>query len=336
MNRHVTVIGDGAWGTAIAALLTRHGHRVTMWSAFPDYAELLDKKRENEKFLPGVPIPRSIRITGEVEGAFCGAELTVCAVPTQFIRHWLRRVRGRYPLKVPVINVAKGIENRTLLRGTQVIREVLGNVPVGALTGPSHAEEVVRSKPTIVVAASRQQRVALSIQQVFSGPLFRVYTNQDLIGAELGGALKNVVAVAAGICDGLGIGDNAKSALLTRGLAEMTRLGVAMGARRHTFAGLAGVGDLITTSISRHGRNRYAGEQIGKGHTLAATLKKMGGKVAEGVWTSKSAVALAKKHGVEMPISQELYRVLFRRKNPRRAMADLMSRAPRPEECAGR
>lgn len=330
MSVFVSILGDGGWGTAIACLLHRNGHRVTLWSAFPDYARELARRRENVKFLPGVPIPPEVHITADVEQALAGARFAICAVPTQFMRAVLKRFREHYPRRVPIISVAKGIENGTLMRGTQILRDELGAVPVGALSGPSHAEEVGRGKPTIVVAASRRPDVALQTQRLFGSPAFRVYTNPDLVGVELGGALKNVIAIAAGICDGLGFGDNTKSALLTRGLAEIARLGRAMGARQTTFAGLAGMGDLITTAFSPHGRNRWVGEQIGRGLSLEEILK-MTEKVAEGIWTTKSAVALAWKFRVEMPITQELHRVLFRRKDPRRAVVDLMSRTPKAE-----
>jgi glycerol-3-phosphate dehydrogenase (NAD(P)+) len=328
--RDITIIGDGAWGTAIAILLHNKGYRVTLWGAFPDYIEILDRVRENAKFLPGVRIPPKLRVTASVEEAVKRAEMVVCAVPTPFMRSVLKRFRSQYDVRVPMISVAKGIENRTLMRGTEIIRDVLGEVPVGVLSGPSHAEEVGRGKPTIVVAASKRREVALLAQRIFSGPQFRVYTNTDPIGVELGGALKQVVAIAAGICDGLGLGDNAKSALLTRGLAEMGRLGVAMGARRGTFAGLSGMGDLITTSISPHGRNRWVGEQISRGHSLAE-VRKMTEKIAEGIWVTKSAMALAERCSVEMPITREVYRILYRRKDPRHAVADLMGRSPKPE-----
>ena len=331
MKCNTTIIGDGGWGTGIAVLLHSNGHNVTMWSAFPDYAKTMVRKRENVKFLPGVPIPGDICITSDVDKAVGEAEFIVCAVPSQFVRTSLKAFRGKCDSKVPIISVAKGIENGTLMRCTQIIRDVLGRVPVGALSGPCHAEEVARGKPTICVAASKKNDVALLTQRIFSGPTFRVYTNPDLIGVELGGALKNIIALAAGICDGLEFGDNIKSALLTRGLAEMARLGVALGARRSTFAGLSGIGDLITTSISPHGRNRYVGEQIGKGHTLKEVIEKMSGKIAEGVATMKSALALARRHDVEMPITQELYRVLYKGKDPRRAVVNLMSRAPKAE-----
>jgi len=228
------------------------------------------------------------------------------------------------------VSVAKGIENRTLLRPSQIVSDVLGRAPVAALSGPSHAEEVARGLPTTVAVASRNAELARRVQRLFMTDRFRVYTNNDLVGVELGGAVKNIIAIAAGICDGLGLGDNAKAALLTRGLAEMIRLGVAMGARRETFAGLAGMGDLITTCMSPYGRNRAVGVQLGQGRKLKEILAGME-QVAEGVRTTRSVRALARRRGVEMPITEQCYRVLFRGKDPTRAVSDLMRRAAKDE-----
>jgi len=328
----VTVIGDGGWGTTLALLLAGKGHAVRLWGAFPDYIGEMRERRENAKFLPGIPLPEAIELTGDLAAAVAGAELLVMAVPSQFMRGVLRRLAGKSKFKdlTPSVSVAKGIENRTLLRPTQVIADVLGRMPVVALSGPSHAEEVARGLPASVTVASHDAALAQRVQRLFMTDRFRVYTTTDVAGVELCGAVKNVVAIAAGICDGLGLGDNAKAALLTRGLAEMTRLGVAMGARRDTFAGLAGIGDLITTCASPYGRNRAVGVQIGQGKALKDILAGMA-MVAEGIRTTLSVRALARRHGIEMPIAAQVYQVLFRGKDPKRAVSDLMQRAAKDE-----
>ena len=329
-SERVTVIGDGGWGTALARLLVGNGHAVRLWGAFPAYIDEMRRRRENAKFLPGILLPEALGLTGDMGDAVADADVLVAAVPTQFVRRVLRRLARCYRRGVPVVSVAKGIENRTLLRPTQIIADVLGRVPLVALSGPSHAEEVARGLPATVAVASRNVALARRAQQLFMTDRFRVYTNTDIAGVELGGAVKNVIAIASGICDGLGLGDNAKAALLTRGLAEMTRLGVAMGARRDTFAGLAGMGDLITTCMSPYGRNRSVGVQIGQGKALREILAGME-QVAEGVRTTQSVRALARRHGVETPIAEQCYRVLFRGKSPLRAVGDLMRRGARDE-----
>jgi len=326
----VAVVGDGGWGTALARLLALKGCEVVMWGAFPDYTAAMRQAGENFKFLPGIPLPDGLRLTNDGAEALAGADVIVTAVPTQFLRRALRRLVTCYRRPTPVVSVAKGIERRTLMRPTQIIRDVWGRVPIVALSGPSHAEEVARCLPTTVAVASRRRGLAEKAQRLFMTDRFRVYTNPDIVGLELGGAVKNVIAIAAGICDGLGLGDNAKAALLTRGLAEMTRLGVALGARRQTFAGLAGIGDLITTCMSPYGRNRAVGIQIGQGRSLREVLAEME-QVAEGVETTRSVRTLARRHGVEMPITEQCYRVLYRGKDPRRAVDDLMRRAARDE-----
>jgi len=326
----VAVVGDGGWGTALARLLALKGCEVCQWGAFADYTEEMRRRGENFKFLPGVSLPKELRLTNAGAEALEGADVIVAAVPTQFLRRVLRRLVTCYRRPTPVVSVAKGIERRTLMRPTQIVRDVWGRVPVVALSGPSHAEEVARGLPTTVAVASSRRGLAERAQRLFMTDRFRVYTNPDIIGLELGGAVKNVIAIAAGICDGLGLGDNAKAALLTRGLAEMTRLGVALGARRQTFAGLAGIGDLITTCTSPYGRNRAVGIQIGSGRSLREVLADME-QVAEGVETTRSVRSLARRHGVEMPITEQCYRVLYRGKDPRRAVDDLMRRAARDE-----
>ena len=326
----VAVVGDGGWGTALARLLVLKGCEVWLWGAFPNYTARMREAGENFKFLPGVPLPPELRVTSDAAEALGRAEIIVAAVPTQFARRVLRRLARHYRRGTPVVSAAKGIERRTLMRPSEIIRDVWGRVPVVALSGPSHAEEVARGLPTTVAVASRRRELAERVQRLFMTERFRVYTNPDIVGVELGGAVKNVIAIAAGICDGLGLGDNAKAALLTRGLAEMSRLGLALGARRHTFAGLAGIGDLITTCMSPYGRNRAVGIQIGQGRPLADILATME-QVAEGVETTRSVRALARRHAVEMPITEQCYQVLYRGKDPRRAVEALMRRAAKDE-----
>jgi glycerol-3-phosphate dehydrogenase (NAD(P)+) len=329
--KRIAVIGDGGWGTALAMLLCGKGEKVTLWSNFPDYAEELRASRENRKFLPGVKIPSEIEITSDLTGVVKDAELLVSAVPVIYLRAVMTRLAHSLTrLPIPIVSVAKGIENGTLMRGSEIIADCLGARRIAVLSGPSHAEEVSRGLPATVVASARDMALAREIQQTFMTQRFRVYTNPDMVGVELGAAVKNVIAIAAGILDGLGLGDNAKSALITRGLAEITRLGVAMGADARTFAGLAGLGDLITTCISPHGRNRAVGMAIGKGKRLKEVLAGME-MVAEGVMTTKSVCALAARHGVEMPITAEVHKVLFEDKDPRQALADLMMRQAKAE-----
>jgi glycerol-3-phosphate dehydrogenase (NAD(P)+) len=330
VERTITVLGDGGWGTALAILLHHRGHQVALWSAFPDYAAVLKAKRENVKFLPGVCLPPGLEVTADMAVA-AGAELLVAAVPTPYLRSVLQKLARSYAFGTPIVNVAKGIEVGTRLRGSEVVRDVLDSRgPVAVLSGPSHAQEVAHGLPTTVVVSSADPALAKMVQQTFMGDRFRVYTNPDVIGVELGGALKNVIAIAAGICDGLGFGSNSKAALITRGLAEIARLGVAMGAKRETFAGLTGLGDLFTTCVSPLGRNRYVGEQIGKGRKLRDVLATME-QVAEGVLTTKAVCALADQHHVDMPITRQIHQVLFEDKNALEAVAELMVRAPKSE-----
>jgi glycerol-3-phosphate dehydrogenase (NAD(P)+) len=332
------ILGDGAWGTAIALLLAQNPqHRVTLWSARPENGRLLRERRENVRLLPGVPIPASIELTTEVRSAAAGADLLVAAIPTVYLRATLERARLDLPFGgpgqqdwPPVLSLAKGLENGTFLRPTEILTAVLGAARVAVLSGPSHAEEVSRGLPTSVVAASTDFELARWVQHRFNTERFRVYTNLDPVGVELGGALKNVLGIAAGISEGLGFGDNALSALLTRGLTEMTRFGVALGAEAQTFAGLAGLGDLLTTCISPHGRNRRVGVRLARGEKLSAILADMA-MVAEGVYTARSVHERAGRMGLDMPITAEVYRVLYEDKDPRAAVNDLMLRSPKGE-----
>lgn len=331
MSAHFAILGDGAWGTAIALHLAKvPGRRVVLWSARETNANILRDRRENVTYLPGVPIPESIELTADI-GSATGADLIVAAVPTVYLRETLKPIAKAFVGQQPVLSLAKGLEIDTFLRPTEIIRQVLGDRPVAALSGPSHAEEVSRGLPTSVVVAAEEFELARQVQEQFNSDHFRVYTNRDLLGVELGGALKNVIGIAAGICDGLGFGDNTKSALLTRGLAELARFGVALGAQRETFFGLAGIGDLITTCISQHGRNRRVGQLLGQGQKLAEILANMK-MVAEGVYTTRSVHDRTQRMNIDMPITSEVFRVLYEGKGPLDAVTDLMMREPKGEQ----
>jgi len=331
---YISVIGAGGWGTALAIHLRNRGCTVRLWGWHQDEVDEISANRENVSFLPGIKIPPEVLVLADPAQALVGAELVVQAVPTQFMRSTLKRFRLLYPADLPMISCSKGIENHTLLRGTEIIQDVLGPIPVGALSGPSHCEEVARGRPTVVAVSTTDPALSKEVQAVFNGNAFRVYTNPDLIGVELGGAVKNVIAISAGICDGLGYGDNSKAALVTRGLTEIVRLGVAIGAEAQTFYGLAGVGDLYTTCVSQFGRNRAVGERIGRGERLDEIRSSMS-QVAEGIDTTRSVRELARRRSVELPICEEIYKVLFHHKSPARAVQDLMAREPGPEHREG-
>ena len=327
----ITVLGGGGMATACAIVLAEHdGLDVSIWARNAEYARDMAASRINHRLLPDVRIPDRIEITSDVTSAVAGADMLVAAVPTPFLRQALTDIADKLPAGVPVLSVIKGLENDTFARPTQIISSVLGQRSVAALGGPCHAEEAARRMPASVVIASEDEAFATKAQKLFATDRFRVYTNRDLLGVELAGALKNVIAIAAGICDGLGYGDNAKSALITRGLAEMTRFGVMLGADKQTFAGLAGLGDLITTCVSRHGRNRGVGERLGLGQTLPDILANMTA-VAEGVTTARSIHDLAHQKGIDMPITREVFAVLFEQKKPVAATESLMQRPPRGE-----
>jgi len=332
MAENITVIGDGAMGTICGIMLCENGHEVTVWSAFADAASDMDQARENRKFLPGFPLPDNMTVTADATQAFDRAELIISAVPTQFVRPVWSGLAGHYKAPIPICSVAKGIENETLLRPSEILADVLGPAvgPLAVLSGPSIAPEIADKLPATVAVASDDPKLAERLQACFVRPYFRLYTNPDMIGMELAGATKNVIAIAAGILDGLKSGDNAKAALLSRGLAEITRLGLALGARADTLAGLAGVGDLVTTCISPHGRNRSFGQMIGEGKNVDEALG-ANNSVVEGAATTKSVVQLAAKAGVDMPISQAVHDVLFAGKSPAEAIASLMERPPRAE-----
>ena len=324
--KKIVVLGDGAWGTALAMVLERAGHKVSIWSKFADYAKEMCEARENTKFLPGVPLPHSIAI---VSGAPAKADFYIAAVPTQFIRPTFTELTPYLPKKAVIVCVAKGLEQSTGKRPTEILREVLSSPRVVVLSGPSHAPEVARGMPASVVVAG-ETRAAKAAQGLFTGSSLRAYTSRDPLGVELGGALKNVIALAAGISDGLGAGYNAKAALLTRGIVEMASLGVALGAKEKTFFGLSGIGDLITTTTFPTGRNLSVGRALGEGKKLDEVLGGMH-SVAEGVWTTKAVLAVAKKRGVPMPITEQVHAILFEGKSAREALRDLMKRDQRAE-----
>ena len=328
--KNICVIGDGGWGTTLAVLLAKKGYDVTVWGAFPEYIETLKSARENIKFLPGVKIPDSVKFTASIGDALKDTELVVLAVPSQFMRGVLTMMKMENLSEKLFVSVTKGIENRTLKRMSEVIREVLGERKLAVLSGPTIALEVANGSPSTAVAASRDLNFAVLVQEIFMTDRFRVYATDDIIGVEIGGSLKNIIAIAAGFVDALGFGTNAKAALLTRGLVEMVRLGVAMGGRVGTFYGLSGLGDLTTTCISQYSRNRWLGEEVGKGKPLKDILRETD-MVVEGVVTTRSAFDLAKKYKVDMPITCEIYKVLYENKDPKKAVHDLMTRSPKIE-----
>ena len=330
----MSVFGSGAWGTAIALLLRDNGHEVTIWSKFDDEAAVLRKTRINP-LLDGVRIPEDIDIRTNARDAARGAEGVVVAVPSYAVRDTVRELKGILEDGAVIVCMSKGIEKDSSGLFTGIIRETLGDdIAIAAVSGPTHAEEVARRIPTACVAASSDVVIAERVQKLLMNEYFRVYTSTDVIGVELGAALKNVIALCAGVCDGLGFGDNTAAMLMTRGLAEMAELCVRMGGRKETLAGLAGLGDLIVTCMSRHSRNRRAGILIGKGVPVQEAMNEVGA-VVEGYYAAKAARELSGATGVEMPICGEAYKVLYEAKDPREAMKDLMSRSGRSELSSG-
>ena len=326
------VLGAGSWGTALAILLAKKGMEVNLWGRQPDKLERINAGRENVFYLPGVFLPRNIKLTADLEEALDRVDYVVLSVPSHTVREICARLKNHVKRGAIVINTAKGIETNTLKRLSEVMEEEFAGkgVYIAILSGPSHAEEVARDMPTTVVAGARDREKAEKVQDLFMCPSFRVYTNPDLVGMELGGALKNVIALGTGIAEGLGFGDNSKAALITRGAAEIARLGMAAGANPLTFAGLTGIGDLIVTCTSMHSRNRRAGILIGRGLPLEQAVKEVG-MVVEGIRATQAACALSDKYQVSMPICRETYSVLFLQKNPRDAVIDLMMRHKKHE-----
>jgi glycerol-3-phosphate dehydrogenase (NAD(P)+) len=336
----IAVIGAGAWGTSIAIVLGRKGtHRVRLWAHETEVCKSISQKRINEQFLPGGRIPESVAATNDLAAALDRAQIVVSVMPSQHCRGLFERMSTMIPPPAFIVSATKGLEENSLQRMSEVIAQVIhredrSGPRIGALSGPSFAQEVARGDPTAVTIASQDTELLHTVQREFSDPSFRVYTNSDVVGVELGGALKNIVAIAAGICDGLGLGHNSVAALITRGLAEMTRLVVACGGRTETMAGLAGLGDLVLTCTGGLSRNRSVGVELGRGRKLPEIVTAMHGMVAEGIFTTNAAVGLARAHGVEMPITEQMHAILHQAKSPREAIQDLMMRSGKSEHSS--
>lgn len=330
-NKKIAIIGDGGWGTTLAIHLHKKGFQVSLWSAFEDYAQTLRKERENVKFLPGIKVAKEIEISHSFEIVTSGAYLIILAIPSQYLRGVLLKLEKEInPQRYIFLSVIKGIETKTMKRMSEIIYEILGKVKLAVLSGPTIAREIAQEVPSAAVISSSSKSIAEKIQDIIMSDYFRIYTNYDMVGIEVGGALKNIIAIACGISDGMGYGTNTKAALLTRGLAEITRLGASLGANKKTFWGLSGMGDLVTTCISPFSRNRFVGEQIGRGKKLRDILEKME-MVAEGVKTCEAAYNLAREKGIEAPITEQVYMVLYKNKNPKTAVIDLMRRRKKEE-----
>ena len=332
----IAIMGSGAWGTAIAISLARRGgHEITLWSYAADVADTMRDRRENTAFLPGFRLAESIRVTDRAAEALDGAQIVVSVTPSEFIRASFRSFAPHLNASQLLVSATKGIEDRTYLRMSEVIDEVLAqnglHLRCGVLSGPSFAQEVAAGAPTAITIASTDSELASRVQREVSSNSLRLYTNDDVIGVELGGSLKNVIAIAAGIVTGLGLGYNSNAALITRGIAEITRLAIACGGRRETLAGLSGLGDLVLTCTGSLSRNRAVGQELGKGRGLEEIIAGLGGQVAEGVRTTSAAVGLARRHGVEMPIAEQMEAILMHGKSPQRAIEELMVRPSRDE-----
>ena len=325
MTERFSVIGGGSWGSALAILLANKGYEVDMWIRDDSQVKEMELSRENKKYLPNIKLPDNLRLTNDLEKATYKKDALILSVPTHGIRQTLNNCKKYINKDQIIVNVAKGIENDSLLRISEIVKEILPYNKYAVLSGPSHAEEVAKDMPTTVVSASADKEVAEYVQDIFITPNFRVYTNPDVIGVELGGSLKNVIALGAGITDGLNCGDNTKSALMTRGIFEMSKLGEKMGANASTFSGLSGVGDLIVTCTSMHSRNRRAGILIGQGKSLEESIKEIGMAV-EGVKTTKSTFMLAEKYNISMPITREIYGVLYEGNDVKLSVNNLMAR----------
>lgn len=321
----VSILGAGGWGIAIGVLLNNNGHKVTMWSAVDREVKMLTERRENEVSLPGIIISENIQITGDLNEAVNNQDIIVLAVASSYIRNTAKRLNGLTKEGQIIVNVAKGIEDDTLMTLTDIIRQEVPGSDVAVLSGPSHAEEVGRGLPTTCVVGAESKETAIFIQNIFASPVFRVYISPDILGIELGGALKNVIALAAGIADGLGYGDNTKAAIITRGITEISRLGIAMGAKPLTLYGLSGIGDLIVTCASMHSRNRRAGILMGQGRTMEEAMKEVN-MVVEGVYSAKAAVKLAKKYNTDLPIIETVNQILFNGLSAKDAGSELMLR----------
>jgi glycerol-3-phosphate dehydrogenase (NAD(P)+) len=328
--KKISLLGAGSWGTALAIVLANNGHDVTLWSAVPTEVSMLKENREHKDRLPGVKLPDNITILEDLEKSCKEKDLLVFSVASPYVRETAKKAAPFIPEGQLIVNVAKGIEEATLMTLSEILEEELPNRDIAVLSGPSHAEEVSKGIPTTVVVGAKTKQSAIKVQDMFMNDFFRVYTSPDIIGIELGGSVKNVIALAAGVIDGLGLGDNTKAALMTRGIAEMSRLGIAMGGKLETFSGLSGIGDLIVTCTSKHSRNRNAGYLIGQGYTTKEAMEKVC-QVVEGVYSAKAALKLAEKYGVSMPIVEEVNKVLFEEKSAKEALEDLFNRDKRKE-----
>lgn len=327
--KKVTILGDGAWATTLGILLNKNGHKVTIWSNFPDYLDELNLKRVNEKYLPGFSIPKEISFEKDINEAVSSSDIVVDAIPSKFYRSVLKKINCDVSDKI-FVNVSKGIEQKSLKRMTEIIKEELGKVKTCILSGPTIAIEVAEEMPAVAISASNNLKIAKTIQELFFNQNFRVYTSEDPLGVELCGALKNVIAIVAGISDGLGFGANAKAAILSRGIVEIARLGQVMGAKKKTFFGIAGLGDLSTTCISPESRNRTLGERIGRGERLEEIINSTN-SVIEGVTTTEAVYNLSKKYNIDMPITNQVYMILYHKKDPKKALVDLMLRSKKGE-----
>ncbi|MDR1017126.1 MAG: NAD(P)-dependent glycerol-3-phosphate dehydrogenase [Lachnospiraceae bacterium] len=330
---NISILGAGSWGTALALLLHNNGHKVNVWSIDENEVNLINDTHENPSKLPGIHIPKEINFTTELESSCKGYDVLVTAVPSPFTRSTAKKMAPFITDGQIIVDVAKGIEESTQMRLSEQILEEIPNADVTCLSGPSHAEEVAREIPTAVCIGAKSEKTATYLQEIFTSRVFRVYTSPDMVGMELGGSLKNVIALAAGMSDGLGYGDNTKAALITRGIKEIAALGVAEGGSSETFYGLSGMGDLIVTCDSVHSRNRKAGFLIGQGKSYQEAMDEVK-MIVEGVYSAKAAMALGKKHGLTLPIIEQVNKILFEGKNPREAVLELMTRIPRSEHMA--
>jgi len=328
--KSISIIGDGGWGTTLAVHLARKKYPVTLWSAFEENIADCAKLRENKKFLPGIKIPKNVYLTSKMDEAIDRGDLIVLSTPSEYLADTLGRIQSTYYRHKVFVSVVKGIHPGSFKRNSEVILEYLPKVPLVVLSGPTIAGELALGIATTAVVASKDMKLALLVQEIFNSEAFRIYTNNDVIGVEFGGSVKNVIALACGICDGLKLGTNAKAAVMTRGLSEITRLGMALGARRETFYGLTGLGDLVTTCFSPNSRNRTVGEALGGGKKIKEILSGMSA-VAEGVVTARAVYHLAQKMKISMPIVTEVYKIVFENKPPKRAMKDLMQRSLKSE-----
>lgn len=328
--KKVSLLGAGSWGTALAIVLAKNGHEVTLWSAVPSEVDMLKKNREHKDRLPGVKLPDNISVSDDLQASCQDKDLIVFSVASPYVRETAKKAAAFIKEKQIIVNVGKGIEESTLMTLSEILNQEIPQADISVLSGPSHAEEVSKGIPTTVVVGSETKETAYFIQDIFMNDTFRVYTSPDITGIELGGSVKNVIALAAGVIDGLGLGDNTKAALMTRGISEMSRLGIAMGGKTETFSGLSGIGDLIVTCTSKHSRNRNAGYLIGKGYTMKEAMDEVK-QVVEGVYSAKAALKLAQEYNVSMPIVEEVNKVLFENKAAKKALEDLFQRDKRKE-----